>query len=85
MILEKASELIGRHILSQIDKFQREGKDFGQSLEIPFKMPARLSDEPDWTFVVSIQMPRFLKVTYDENNKPIYETITMAEYYGWKK
>lgn len=74
---EKVALVIGKQIIEQIINFQENGKDFGQELVIPFKLP-QLSDEPDFVYTVKLGMPRY--IVHKNGN---FETITMAKHYGW--
>lgn len=74
------AQKIGLFILNETDKIQKQKKDFGQHLVVPFKLPL-LYGEPDFIWSISFQMPRFSYVKIDGS----YESFTMSEYYGWSK
>ena len=74
---------IGLHILDSIQKMQEDKKEFGRYLEIPFRNIEKL-DAPEWIHSIQLSMPRFVKIYYDGDARK-FESITMAEYYGWDK
>lgn len=80
---ELANE-IGTSFLDSIEKMREEKKDFGRFVVVPIRPPLR-GDDPPWISSIQVNMPIFTRVYYDQNGEAKFESISMAEYYGWKK
>lgn len=78
----EVAQRIGQSILKACAEFEKSNKP--GSLVIPIKLPGK-SNEPDWTWSISLEMPYFVQSFITKEGQAEYKPISMAEYYEWSK